>query len=77
MIPTMGDPSSVETERLSARMLGYLDRAMIPFARKYPGLVDEMRSRAQFDLVRAEDKALATGNPVGYMLLVITNAFRR
>jgi hypothetical protein len=62
---------------LAVRMLDYIDRAMIPFVRKYPGLADEMRSRAQLDLVRAEPKAAATDNPVGYLLITITNALRQ
>jgi hypothetical protein len=62
---------------LSVHMLPYIDKAMVPYARRYPGLVDEMRSKAQLDLVRAEPKANATENPVGYLLITITNALRQ
>jgi hypothetical protein len=70
-------PIATTPASLSVHMLPYIDRGMRPYVRKYPGLADELRSLAQLDLVHAEPRALATDNPVGYLLITITNAFRK
>jgi hypothetical protein len=62
--------------RLIIKAEAYIDRAMMPFVRKYPGLEPDFRSRAHLQLCRAAPAALKTDNPMGYMLITITNAFR-